>query len=311
MKVFISWSGDAECEVAKALREALHAVSAGSVEAFVSQVDIPRGDRGVVVIEDELTTTDYGVVLLSAANKDRPWINYEGGALATLLGRRVATVLLDLRTAEVDTPLAPFQATAFDQRESVLKLFTEIVQSASPRFPAQSIETLFAAEWPKIRGSWKPDDRSSVRPRSQLDMLEEVVNGVRALAKGQTMLSHRVDRVAEVQSIQRRSRLTVPRPSNFQQYLADTVRTTSQGMVWVEGINETNGTWSVKLGGHLNATRAEFEDAMTVVHGQIPDGQAAVVIMPMAPVDYDHGLLPDDTTAADGTDLRDREDADE
>jgi hypothetical protein len=295
MKVFISWSGDAECEVAKALRGALHTVSAGSVEAFVSQVDIPRGDRGVVVIEDELTKTDYGIVLLSAANKEKPWINYEGGALATLLGRRVATVLLDLRTAEVNTPLAPFQATLFDQRESVLKLFTEIVQSATPKFPKQSIETLFAAEWEKIRESWKPDEHTEVRPRPQQEMLEEVVNSVRSLAKGQAILAHRLENTTSVQRLQRRSRITSPPASDFHEYLADQVRVMSEGLVWVERISRGNDGWRVHLGGHPNTTRAEFENAMAVVHGSLPDDTRAAVVMPLAPVDRDKGLLPDDT----------------
>lgn len=186
MKVFISWSGSSERRVAEALRDALGSVCAGEVEPFVSSQDIPLGERGIPMIEAKLSSTDYGVVVLSAANKDRPWINYEGGALATLLNRRVAVVLMDLGRADVDTPLAPFQSALFHDREEMLRLFTEIAQHARASFPAGTVATLFNAAWGSIQESWAPDpDAAPKRSRSTQEMLEELVERVRSIDTGQ------------------------------------------------------------------------------------------------------------------------------
>lgn len=294
MKVFISWSGQAEGVVAEALREALHAVSANGVQAFVSNVDIPRGERGVAAIESELQATDYGIVILSAGNKDRPWINYEGGALATALGRRVATVLLNLRTADVDTPLAPFQATLFENRSSVLRLFTEIIQSANPAFPTSSIETLFDAAWPALEASWVPEASAGANRRPPNDMLEEVVNSVRRLVEGQAAIARSVADTSRVQQAERLARVTTP-ITNFEDYLRDRVRKESHGLVWVEAMTLSGTTWSVRLSGYDHTTRAEYEEAMEVVWGLTPPDNPAVVAAPLEPVDRDRGWLPRDT----------------
>ncbi|PPH24141.1 hypothetical protein C5C99_00370 [Rathayibacter sp. AY1C4] len=186
MKVFISWSGSAEQRVAEALRDALGSVCAGEVEPFVSSQDIPLGERGIPMIEAKLSSTDYGIVVLSSGNKGRPWINYEGGALATLLNRRVAVVLMDLSRADVDTPLAPFQSARFHDRDEMLRLFTEIAQHARASFPTGTVATLFDAAWSSIQQSWIPNqDATPKRSRSSQDMLEELVERVRSIETSQ------------------------------------------------------------------------------------------------------------------------------
>ncbi|RPE75391.1 TIR domain-containing protein [Curtobacterium sp. PhB137] len=196
MKVFISWSGAAEQHVAEALRDALISVCAGEVEPFVSSQDIPLGERGIPMIDAKLSATDYGIVVLSAANKDRPWINYEGGALATLLDRRVAVVLMDLGRAEVDTPLAPFQSVLFHDRAEMLRLFTEVAQHNRASFPAGTVATLFDAAWKSIQESWAPDPNAAPkRHRSTQEMLEELVERVRSIdtAQARTFNQSRVE----------------------------------------------------------------------------------------------------------------------
>lgn len=303
MKVFISWSGSAEQRVAEALRDALGSVCAGEVEAFVSSQDIPLGERGIPMIEAKLSSTDYGVVVLSAENKDRPWINYEGGALATLLNRRVAVVLLDLGRADVDTPLAPFQSARFDDRSEMLRLFTEIAQYARPSFPSETVETLFAARWDAIQESWAPDSTAlPKRPRPSSDMLEELVEGMRRLSKGQSILGHRIDQF--VSDRQPRLSSSTPMrasaPTNTTDVLGSlqtAITSATSGRVAINSATREQGLWRLNLIGYPATRRDDFERARELAQALIPAGESLVVSAPLEPSDMSQGRMPWDTLA--------------
>lgn len=183
MRVFISWSGQPERLVAEALREALTEVCAGRADVFVSSQDISKGDRGLNVIEAKLKASDYGIVVLSGANQHRPWINYEGGAMARSLSNPVSTILLDLSPSDVDGPLAPYQSTQFSDYRDMQRLFLEVAKAADPDIPDNTVAVLFTNAWEKILESWQPpegDDPAANR-RSEHDMLAEVVERVRGI----------------------------------------------------------------------------------------------------------------------------------
>jgi len=184
MKVFISWSGAAEREVAESLSETLAIVSAGRVTAFVSSQSIPKGARGMQAIGASLSASDYGVVILSAANQHAPWITYEAGALARSVQAPVATLLLDLIPSDVTGPLESFQATSFASPEDMRRLFVEIAQRADTAMPEESISILFDAAWPSLQDSWTPpsaDDTVQEPRRDDADMLSELVNRMRRM----------------------------------------------------------------------------------------------------------------------------------
>jgi hypothetical protein len=81
MKVFISWAGTKSRVVAEALHGWLPNV-VNAVEPFMSEMDIGKGALGVKVIADQLQSSRFGIICLTADNLSRPWINYEAGALA-------------------------------------------------------------------------------------------------------------------------------------------------------------------------------------------------------------------------------------
>jgi len=184
MKVFISWSGAAERDVAESLAETLSVVSAGRVTAFVSSQSIPKGARGMQAIGASLSASDYGIVILSAANQHAPWITYEAGALARSVEAPVATLLLDLIPSDVTGPLESFQATSFATPADMRRLFVEIAQRADTTMPEESIGILFDAAWPSLRDSWtppSPDDTAQEPRRDDADMLSELVNRMRRM----------------------------------------------------------------------------------------------------------------------------------
>ena len=104
-KVFISWSGDDEQEIALKLKELL--VKFYEVEVFVSSKDIRGVDEGWrVSIINNLKSADYGIVLVSSQNSHAPWLLYEAGALDGHLNfQNVSVVSLDIPVDEIPSPL--------------------------------------------------------------------------------------------------------------------------------------------------------------------------------------------------------------
>lgn len=186
MKIFISWSGAREQAVAEALQGALPELCAAKVEVFVSSRSIAKGTNGLDAIESNRDSSAFGLVLVSRANQAAPWLNYEAGWLASALDRPVATVCLDLRPSDITTPLAPKQATQFDDAEDMKRLLREIVQLANPDMSDRAFNALLADVWSSVRDSWVVDD-ATAQPepaRTESDMLAEVVERVRRIEEG-------------------------------------------------------------------------------------------------------------------------------
>ncbi|WP_152970184.1 hypothetical protein [Frigoribacterium sp. RIT-PI-h] len=169
--------------MAEALRKALAEVCAGRADVFVSSEDISQGDRELNAILAKLKASDYGIVVLSETNQHRPWINYEGGAMARSLSNPVSTILLDLSPSDVDWPLAPHQSTQFSDHRYMQRLVSEVATAANPDVPENTVAVLFTNAWEKILESWQPpvgDDPTANR-RSDHDMLAKVVEQMRGI----------------------------------------------------------------------------------------------------------------------------------
>src|SRR4051812_40799847 len=84
IKVFISWSGDLAKSVAVPLREWLPLLF-DRVNPWASDVDIAAGQRSLAQIEAELQDSNFGIVVITAANQHEPWLNFEAGALSKVV----------------------------------------------------------------------------------------------------------------------------------------------------------------------------------------------------------------------------------
>lgn len=198
VKIFISWSGPREQAVAEALQAALPDLCVADVEVFVSSQSISKGANGVAVIEANLDSSAFGVVLVSKANQTAPWLNYEGGWLASTLDRPVATVCLDLLPSDITGPLAPRQATRFEDAEDMAKLLRQIVEAANPAMKDRAFKTLLGAVWPSIKSSWIPAAAKAppAPARDERDMLAELVDRVRRIdERGQNASPRSVGRL--------------------------------------------------------------------------------------------------------------------
>jgi hypothetical protein len=125
VNIFISWSGDHSGHVSQTLREYVPLVIQ-SATCFLSKNDIEAGTQWMTEVFDKLDARSIGLICITKDNQDRPWINFEAGALAFRLGKpRVVPILIDLEAAELKAPLGSFEYVRCD-REGLFAMFETI-----------------------------------------------------------------------------------------------------------------------------------------------------------------------------------------
>ncbi|MBP1857775.1 toll/interleukin-1 receptor domain-containing protein [Rhizobium herbae] len=154
MKIFISWSGDYSKHLAIALRDWIPCVIQ-SCEVFVSAHDIGAGERWQNKINSALDQIDFGIVILTSENKDRPWINFEAGALAKHLERsRVMPILCGMKLLELSSsPLNQFQCVNLD-KSGINSVMTSLFEGLSDDDALTEIvfSRTFETWWPNLDG---------------------------------------------------------------------------------------------------------------------------------------------------------------
>lgn len=190
MKVFISWSGEVSKIVALKLKEWLPDVIQ-AVEPFISSEDIQKGSPWFNEIGKKLEETNLGILCLAAENLSEPWILFEAGALSKNLGQsRVVPLLIDIKIADLEGPLAQFNATLFN-KEDIQKLTITINrQMGEKALEEPRLNKTFERCWPDLEESYrkalelaKRVQKGDIRPPRKIDdILEEIL-----------LLSRRID----------------------------------------------------------------------------------------------------------------------
>jgi hypothetical protein len=189
MKVFISWSGVRSRRLAIAFRDWLPDIISG-IEPFVSSEDIYAGSRWQAEIAGKLEESTFGIVCVTADNQHSPWLNFEAGALGkTVTASRVIPVSLDLDPSGIEMPLGQFQAVSATQA-GVRQLLESINSVYETPLSDARLEKAARIWWPElepaldqIRHEAAPGENASVSVRTERDLLEEVLNTLRALAR--------------------------------------------------------------------------------------------------------------------------------
>ena len=202
MKVFISWSKSRSKAVAEILDDWLQCVLQ-AVDPWMSSKDIDRGSLWFNKISDQLSTTNLGIVCLTKENKENPWILFESGALAKgLSSSRVCTLLIDLKSEDVDDPLAQFNHT-YPTREGIYSLVSTINSTLGDQALREGVlEKVFDTYWPQFEERFaealkKHPIREVPIERTQEDIMTEVLRSVRRMDK----------RMLELESSRSRDRL--------------------------------------------------------------------------------------------------------
>ena len=150
MEVFISWSGERSQKVAEALHRWLPSVIQ-SVEPFMSASDIEKGSRWSNDIAEHLQEAQFGLICLTQENLRAPWLLFEAGALSKSIGdSRVVPYLYEVSYAQVEGPLAQFQAAPADE-ESTFKAIKAINGALGENgLDAARLEEAFKHWWPDL-----------------------------------------------------------------------------------------------------------------------------------------------------------------
>jgi hypothetical protein len=156
MKVFLSWSGERSRKLAEILKAWLPAVIQ-AVKPYFTPDDIEKGVRWTNEISKELEQSSVGIICLTRANLQAPWLMFEAGALAKSIEQsRVVPLLFGVDPSDLQGPLLQFQAASFNENE-VRKLVKTINAALGDNgLDSQVLESVFEKWWPeleqKVRG---------------------------------------------------------------------------------------------------------------------------------------------------------------
>ncbi|HEX8219397.1 MAG TPA: TIR domain-containing protein, partial [Chloroflexia bacterium] len=158
-----------------------------SVRPWMSASDIEAGARWGTELSQELRDTKFGIICITRSNQRAPWIMFEAGALAkTIEGTYVVPYLIDLNPADVEAgPLTQFQAKRATKDETWALVQTINAVTIEP-LQENQLSTLFELLWPRLEQALTklPNEHPTItRTRTTNDMLEEVLNLVRDLAR--------------------------------------------------------------------------------------------------------------------------------
>jgi hypothetical protein len=198
MKVFISWSGSRSRAVAELLSDWIKCVIQAT-RPWISTRDIDRGSLWFSEINDQLKDTTVGIVCLTQDNKNKPWILFEAGALAKgLSSNRVCTFLIDLKPADLENPLAQFNHT-LPERSSVWELIRTLNGCLGNNgLDERILEQVFSTYWDQFDTSFRKALEENLlseepEPRSEQNMLSEILDNTRVLGHRVRLLESRLD----------------------------------------------------------------------------------------------------------------------
>jgi hypothetical protein len=186
MKIFISWSGERSHKVAQLLDTWIQCVIQ-AVEPWISSKDIDKGSLWFSEVSNKLATTQNGIVCLTKANLNKPWILFESGALAKGLStNRVFTFLIDLEPKDVKDPLAQFNHT-LAKKDSLYHLMSSINKGLGESALKENILiNVFDTYWPQFEKEFNqilkdtPEEEvKEERPKD--DLLSEILYSVRGI----------------------------------------------------------------------------------------------------------------------------------
>lgn len=151
----------------------------------MSDVDIEAGQRGLREIESALEGSKFGIIVVTPENHERPWLNFEAGALSRAVNgeARVVPVLVGMSKAtDLTGPLSQFQAQLWSE-EGVRNLFGSLGTVLGLR--TEVINDRVGSAWPRLNNDTQDALRAGLMPQSTqrepTEMLEELLELTRAI----------------------------------------------------------------------------------------------------------------------------------
>lgn len=184
-KVFISWSKSPTDMLASELALFLRHMF-DNVETFVSKDNVAFGVPSIQEIHKELAGTSFGILIVTKANQDEPWLNFEAGSLAKTIPdgdqARVVPLLIDHTSlAQLAGPIANFQALRAN-KTSIKRMVREfaLLLDVDPAV----VESRWRSGWIRLRDALKAAREELARgpqepDRKPEDMMAEILGLLR------------------------------------------------------------------------------------------------------------------------------------
>jgi TIR domain len=186
MKIFVSWSGNRSKRVAEILHDWLPNVIQ-SLRPWMSAVDIEGGARWSADIANELETTQFGIICLTAENLEAPWIHFEAGALSKALQKAyVCPYLLGIAPQELQGPLVQFQAIRAEKEETRKLIHTINHAQGNAALTEHKVNSAFERWWPDLDKNLAtvPRPEEGGQPaRPEREMMAEILELIRAKSR--------------------------------------------------------------------------------------------------------------------------------
>ncbi|MBX3119033.1 MAG: TIR domain-containing protein [Fimbriimonadaceae bacterium] len=179
MKLFLSWSGDRSKALAEAFDKWIQSV-VQAVTPFFSPDDIEKGSFWFQEINENLKEAKTGIMFITQENRDRPWMLFEAGALATKIGKpRLIPLLFDMQPSELTGPLANLNVAVFNKDEIKKVVMTINGQVEEQRLDPAVLDSVFEKWWPDLDDAvatiLSQEDHKISPSRPTEDILEELL----------------------------------------------------------------------------------------------------------------------------------------
>jgi hypothetical protein len=181
MNIFISWSGQRSRQIASALNEWLPDIFQ-DLTTWMSTDDVEAGVRWGTELNQQLQSTNFGILCLTPENLNARWLLFEAGSLAKAISiSRVVPYCYQLVPTDVPYPLAQFQAVSAD-REGTNKILQSINAIRDERMPDDRLCRHIDKWWPDLESTLKALTTpiyDEPKQRSDRALLEEVLQLIR------------------------------------------------------------------------------------------------------------------------------------
>lgn len=186
MKVFISWSGETSKCVATVLHELLPDIVQG-IETWISGHDISPGARWNSELNNELETSNFGVLCLTRENLNSSWLLFEAGSISkSVVESRVIPYLFGIKPSDVEYPLAQFQTVKANKKGTfaLVKTLNNALQSP---LSESRLNRAFTRCWPdleeRLNSVLVQDESDNAKIsdiRSDREILDEILQLLRS-----------------------------------------------------------------------------------------------------------------------------------
>jgi hypothetical protein len=156
---------------------------------WLSSEDLRKGLQWLPELNKKLSSTRFGLLVLTSDNRDAPWIVFEAGVISKALPERHCCPLLcDLKQTDMSGPLTQFQSATIGKKEDMLQLVRTMNDaSGASKVEEERLNKWFETHWrtfeEQVSKVLASRTASSIQtPPTDRSILEQILETVRSLA---------------------------------------------------------------------------------------------------------------------------------